>query len=57
MSSPKHVAQMVWEGFFGHLDTALAEVTAIIATRDSEDAARRRFVAAKQDGNCRMVHY
>jgi len=24
-----HVAQMVWEGFFGHLDTALVEVTAI----------------------------
>src|SRR5665811_29366 len=24
-----HVAQMVWEGFFGHLDVAIVEVTAI----------------------------
>jgi succinyl-CoA:acetate CoA-transferase len=26
-----HVAQMVWEGFFGHLDVALIEVTGITA--------------------------
>jgi succinyl-CoA:acetate CoA-transferase len=26
-----HVAQMVWEGFFGHLDVAVVEVTAITA--------------------------
>lgn len=26
-----HVAQMVWEGFFGHLDVALVEVTGITA--------------------------
>jgi succinyl-CoA:acetate CoA-transferase len=29
-----HVAQMAWEGFFGHLDTAVVEVTAI--TEDGE---------------------
>jgi succinyl-CoA:acetate CoA-transferase len=26
-----HVAQMVWEGFFGHLDVALVEVTGVTA--------------------------
>ena len=26
-----HVAQMAWEGFFGHLDTAVVEVTGITA--------------------------
>jgi succinyl-CoA:acetate CoA-transferase len=29
-----HVAQMVWEGFFGHLDVAIVEVTAITADGD-----------------------
>jgi succinyl-CoA:acetate CoA-transferase len=29
-----HVAQMAWEGFFGHLDTAVVEVTGI--TEDGE---------------------
>jgi succinyl-CoA:acetate CoA-transferase len=29
-----HVAQMVWEGFFGHLDVALVEVSGITADGD-----------------------
>ena len=29
-----HVAQMVWEGFFGHLDVALVEVAGITADGD-----------------------
>jgi succinyl-CoA:acetate CoA-transferase len=29
-----HVAQMVWEGFFGHLDVALVEVSAVTADGD-----------------------
>ena len=29
-----HVAQMVWEGFFGHMDVAVIEVTGITADGD-----------------------